>query len=170
MSDLQIITNTGGTAAIDEAALAGFKASMHGSLLTAQDASYDEVRQLWNGMHNKRPALIARCTGVADVQAAVNFSRTHSLLVAVRGGGHNVSGSGSNDGGLMIDLSLMKGVHVDAKARIARVQPGCTLGEMDRETQVFGLATPGGNVSTTGVAGLTLGGGMGHLRRKHASP
>ncbi len=118
-------------------------------------------------MHDKRPALIARCTGVADVIDAVNFARTNNLLVAVRGAGHNVSGSASCNGGIMIDLSLMKAVHVDPKAKTARVQGGATLGDMDRETQVFGLAAPGGNVSTTGVAGLTLGGGLGHLRRKY---
>ena len=146
--------------------LEAFKASLRGDLITPSDEGYDEARLIWNGMHDKRPALIARCTGVADVIDAVNFARTNNLLVAVRGGGHNVSGSGSCDGGIMIDLSLMKAVHVDPNKKTARVQGGATLGDMDRETQVFGLAAPGGNVSTTGVAGLTLGGGLGHLRRK----
>jgi len=146
--------------------LEAFKASLRGDLITPSDEGYDETRLIWNGMHDKRPALIARCTGVADVIDAVNFARTNNLLVAVRGGGHNVSGSGSCDGGIMIDLSLMKAVHVDPNKKTARVQGGATLGDMDRETQVFGLAAPGGNVSTTGVAGLTLGGGLGHLRRK----
>ena len=113
------------------------------------------------------PALIAQCTGVADVIDAVNFARDHNLLVAVRGGGHNVAGSASCDGGIMIDLSLMTGVHVDLAAKTVRAQGGATWGDVDRETQVFGLATPGGVVSTTGIAGLTLGGGLGWLRRKH---
>ena len=167
MSDLEATTNSDGKAIIEAAAIAAFKASLRGQLLTAHDEGYDEARQLWNGMHNKHPALIARCTGVADVMDAVNFARTNKLLVAVRGGGHNVAGSASCDGGIMIDLSLMKGIHIDRAAKTARVQGGATLGDMDRETQVFGLATPGGNISTTGVAGLTLGGGIGHLRRKY---
>lgn len=167
MSDLRVTTNAGGETLLAEAAVTTFKTALRGPLLTAQDAGYDEVRQLWNGMHDKRPALIARCTGVADVIEAVNFARTHQLLVAVRGGGHNVAGSASCNGGIMIDLSLLKGIHVDPKARRVRVQGGVTLGEMDRETQLFGLAAPAGNVSTTGVAGLTLGGGLGHLRRKY---
>jgi FAD/FMN-containing dehydrogenase len=161
------MTTTGEPIVLDEDTLQGFRASLRGKLLIPSDEGYDEARQLWNGMHDKRPALIARCTGVADVMDAVNFARTHHLLVAVRGGGHNVAGSASCDGGMMIDLSLMKGIHVDAKAKTARIQGGATLGDMDRETQVFGLAAPGGNVSTTGVAGLTLGGGLGHLRRKY---
>jgi hypothetical protein len=118
-------------------------------------------------MHDKRPALIARCTGVADVIDTVNFARTHNLLLAVRGGGHNVAGSASCDGGVMLDLSLMNGVRVDPEARIAYAQGGATWGDVDRDTQAFGLATPGGVVSTTGIAGLTLGGGLGWLRRKH---
>lgn len=167
MSDLQAITTTGTITRLDEATIEEFKSSLRGELLTPSDEGYDEARLIWNGMHDKRPALIARCTGVADVIDAVNFARTHNLLVAVRGGGHNVAGTGSCDGGIMIDLSLMRAVHVDPKAKTARVQGGATLGDMDRETQVYGLAAPAGNVSTTGVAGLTLGGGMGHLRRKH---
>ena len=167
MSELKVTTSQGGEAVLEAATIETFKAALRGSLLTPNDASYDETRVIWNGMHDKRPALIARCTGVADVIEAVNFARTHNLLVAVRGGGHNVGGTASCDGGIMIDLSLMNGIHIDAKAKTARVQGGATLGDMDRETQVFGLATPGGNVSTTGVAGLTLGGGIGHLRRKY---
>lgn len=167
MSDLQVVTNQGGNALLTEAAVDELRASLRGPLVTPDDDVYDEVRMLWNGMHDKRPALIARCTGVADVQAAVNFARTHNLLVAVRGGGHNVGGTASNDGGIMIDLSLMKGIHVDPKARTVRVQGGAIWGDVDRETQVFGLATPNGVVSTTGVAGLTLGGGLGNLRRKY---
>lgn len=150
-----------------ESQIMAFRADFRGAVLTATDAEYDEVRQLWNGMHDKRPAIIARCTGVADVIAAVNFARENQLLVAVRGGGHNAAGTGSCDGGIMIDLSLMNGVHVDLNTRTVHAQGGATWGEVDRETQVFGLATPGGVVSTTGIGGLTLGGGLGHLRRKH---
>ena len=145
-----------------------FRTAMRGEVLTPESDQYDQVRLIWNGMyHNKRPALIARCTGVADVITAVNFAGENKLLVAVRGGGHNVAGTGTCDGGIMIDLSLMRGVHVDPKTKTARVQGGATWGDVDRETQVFGLATAGGVVSTTGVAGLTLGGGLGHLRRKY---
>lgn len=167
MSGLNVITSMLGESVLTEAEVQDFRSSLRGQLLTPSDQGYDEARQLWNGMHDKRPALIARCTGVADVIAAVNFARTHTLLVAVRGGGHNVAGSGSCDGGIMIDLSLLKGIWVDPKAKTVRVQGGVTLGELDRETQLFGLATPLGNVSTTGVAGLTLGGGLSHLRRKY---
>jgi FAD/FMN-containing dehydrogenase len=154
-------------ATLDEATIAEFKARLRGEVVTPESPNYDETRLIWNGMHDKRPALIARCTGVADVIEAVNFAREHQLLVAVRGGGHNVAGSASCDGGIMIDLSLMKGVHVDPQAKIAHVQGGATWGDVDRETQVWGLATPGGVVSTTGVGGLTLGGGYGWLRSKH---
>jgi FAD/FMN-containing dehydrogenase len=144
-----------------------FKSSLRGELLLPGDEGYDEARAVWNGMIDKRPALIARCTGVADVIDAVNFARTNNLLVSVRGGGHNVAGKAVSDGGLMIDLSLMKGIRVDPKARTARAQPGATLGDLDRETQAFGLAAPAGIVSTTGIAGLTLGGGIGWLSRKY---
>jgi FAD/FMN-containing dehydrogenase len=167
MPDLQVTTSQGGEAVLEEETIEEFRTSLRGDLFTPSDEGYDEVRLIWNGMHDKRPALIAQCSGVADVIDAVNFARSHNLLVAVRGGGHNVAGSASCDGGIMIDLSQMKAVHVDQKAKRARVQGGATLGDLDRETQVFGLATPGGNVSTTGVAGLTLGGGVGHLRRKY---
>jgi FAD/FMN-containing dehydrogenase len=140
---------------------------LRGELLRPEEPAYDQARRVWNGMIDRRPALIARCTGVADVIEAVNFARRHDLLVAVRGGSHNVAGTAVCDGGLMIDLSGMKGIHVDPQARAARAQPGVLWGELDRETQVFSLATPGGFVSTTGIAGLTLGGGFGWLSRKH---
>lgn len=167
MAHLQVVLNNGAQTAFDPAAINEFKATLRGDLLTAESSNYDEVRVISNRMHDKHPALIVRCTGVADVIAAVNFAREHSILVAVRGGGHNVAGSASCEGGLMIDLSLMTGVHVDAKTQTARVQGGATWGDVDRETQVFGLATAGGVVSTTGVGGLTLGGGLGYLRRKY---
>jgi len=167
MTDLSVTTLTGGDSVLEDAAVLDFRTRLRGPLLTPADAGYDDARLIHNGMHDKRPALIVRCSGVADVVEAVNFARTRGLLLAVRGGGHNVAGNACCDGGLMLDLSLMRGVHVDPKTRTAHVQGGATLGEVDRETQVFGLAAPGGNVSTTGVGGLTLGGGMGHLRRKH---
>lgn len=167
MSELQVITLSGGEAVIEETAVEEFRTNLRGDLVTADSVDYDEVRVIWNGMHDKRPALIARCTGVADVIDAVNFARTNNLLTSIRGGGHNVGGTSSNDGGIMIDLSQMTAVFVDPKAKTARVQGGATLGDVDRETQVFGLATPHGVVSTTGVAGLTLGGGLSHLRRKY---
>ncbi|MGK2864945.1 MAG: FAD-binding oxidoreductase [Chitinophagaceae bacterium] len=167
MEDLKVTSKTGGSTVLAGATVEEFKSGFRGDLLTANDKGYDEARIIWNGMHDKRPALIARCTGVADVIDAVNFSRNQNLLVAVRGGGHNVGGSASCDGGIMIDLSLMKGIRVDSKARTVHAQGGATWGDLDRETQVFGLAAPGGVVSTTGIAGLTLGGGLGWLRRKY---
>ena len=167
MEDLKVTTIMTSSMVIAGATVEQFKSNFRGDLLTAHDKGYDEARIIWNGMHDKRPALIARCTGVADVLDAVNFSRNHNLLVAVRGGGHNVGGSASCDGGIMIDLSLMKGIRVNSKARTVHAQGGATWGDLDRETQVFGLAAPGGVVSTTGIAGLTLGGGLGWLRRKY---
>jgi FAD/FMN-containing dehydrogenase len=134
---------------------------MRGAVLRPSDSGYDEARRVWNAMIDKHPALIARCTGAADVIAAVTFARQHNLLVAVHGGGHNVAGHATCDDGLMIDLSPMKGIHVDPRRRTALAQGGATWGDLDRETQVFGLAAPGGVVSTTGIAGLTLGGGYG---------
>ncbi len=123
-------------------------------------------RAIWNAMIDRRPALIVQCASAADVSRVVRFAAEHKLLVAVRGGGHNIAGNAVCDGGLMIDLSPMKSVRVDAKGMTARVEPGVTLGEMDRDTQAFGLATPVGINSTTGIAGLTLGGGFGWLSRK----
>ena len=144
-----------------------FAAGFRGELLRPDDDGYDAARRVWNAMIDRRPAVIARCTGIADVIEAVNFARTNDLLVAVRGGGHSVAGNGVCDGGVMIDLSPMTGVRVDPSARTARAQPGVTWGLFDRETNVFGVATTGGLVSTTGIAGLTLGGGVGWLARKH---
>ena len=138
-----------------------------GQLLQPLDAGYDDARRVHNGLVDKRPFLIARCRNTADVADAVNFAREHSLEVAVRGGGHNVAGRATIDGGVMIDLSLMKGIHVDPKARTARAQGGTTWGEYNRETQAHGLASTGGAVSTTGVGGLTLGGGWGYLLGKY---
>ena len=125
------------------------------------DPSYDEHRQIWNGSIDRHPALIARCTGVADVIAALRFARSTGIDVAVRGGGHSFPGHSVADGALLIDLGPMKGIRVDPEARTARAQAGVLLGELDRETQQFGLAVPSGIVTHTGVAGLTLGGGIG---------
>jgi FAD/FMN-containing dehydrogenase len=147
--------------------IAQFGASLRGALIGRDGADYDEARKLFNGMIDKRPLLIARCVDVADVVTAVNFARENGLLLAVRGGGHNGPGLGSCDDGLVIDLSQMKGVRVDPAARTVRVGPGCTSGDVDHATHAFGLAVPFGLVSTTGVAGLTLGGGIGYLSRKH---
>jgi FAD/FMN-containing dehydrogenase len=152
---------------LSKAMLQDFETKLRGELVMPQHAHYDEVRAIWNGMFDKRPTLIGRCTGAADVIEAVDFARKNELLVAVRGGGHNVAGTSVCDDGLVIDLSPMRAVHIDLKRRTARVQGGATLGDLDHETQAFGLATPGGVVSTTGVAGLTLGGGIGWLSRKY---
>jgi FAD/FMN-containing dehydrogenase len=138
-----------------------------GRLLHPNDPGYEEARKVHNGLMDKRPALIARCQGVADIIEAVRLGQTLNLEAAVRGGGHNVAGRATVEGGLMIDLSAMKGIHVDAKTRTARAQGGVTWGEFNRETQLHGLATTGGVVSTTGIAGLTLGGGIGWLMGEH---
>jgi FAD/FMN-containing dehydrogenase len=143
-----------------------FRASLRGSLQQPGDAGYDAARRVWNGAIDRKPALIARCAGPADVLGAVNFARTNQLLVSVRGGGHNVTGNAVCDGGLMIDLSPMKGIRVDRQRRTVTAQAGVTWGDLDHETQAFGLATTGGQISTTGIAGLTLGGGLGWLMRK----
>jgi len=143
------------------------QSTFRGQLIQPSDADYDEARQVWNGYIDKHPALIAQCTGTADVIDAVTFARKHDIEVSVRGGGHNVAGSALCDDGMVIDLSGMRGIHVNASQKLARVQGGATWGDLDRETQVFGLAAPGGVVSTTGVAGLTLGGGLGWLRKKY---
>ncbi|HYU19383.1 MAG TPA: FAD-binding oxidoreductase [Chloroflexota bacterium] len=144
-----------------------FEAALRGELLRPGDEGYDSVRKVWNGMIDHRPALIVRCAGVADVIAAVKFAPQRNLLVSVRGGGHNIAGKAVCDGGLMIDLSPMKGIHVDPVGRTARAEGGVTLGELDHETQAFGLATTVGIVPTTGIAGLTLGGGVGRIGRKY---
>src|SRR5262249_53596307 len=135
-----------------------FQTAFRGELIRPGDEGYESARKIWNASVDKHPGIVARCLGVADVVAAVNFARENELLVAIRGGGHNVGGRALCDGGLVIDMSRMKGIHVDPTKRTARVQGGATLGEVDRETHVFGLAVPAGIVSRTGIAGLTLGG------------
>ena len=166
MSSVQAITTTGGHTVLGEAAVRHLQASLQGELLLPGADRYDETRKVWNGMIDKRPALIARCAGMADVIAAVTFARDHTLLVSVRGGGHSVAGKAVCNGGLMIDLSRMRGIQADAVTRTARVEGGATLGDLDRATQALGLATTAGVVTHTGVAGLTLGGGVGRLAHK----
>jgi FAD binding domain/Berberine and berberine like len=152
---------------LDEAEVRGFAAAIRGELLRPEDDNYDRARAVFNGMVDRRPALILRCAGVADVMRGVEFARSHELLLSVRGGGHSVAGKGVCDGGLMLDLSPMKGMRVDPAHRTAEAQAGLTLGEFDRETQEFGLATTLGVVSVTGISGLTLGGGLGWLNGKY---
>jgi FAD/FMN-containing dehydrogenase len=144
-----------------------FKASLRGSLLRSGEDGYDQARKIWNGMFDRRPALIARCAGAADVISAVNFAHDNKLQVAVRGGGHSFPGHSTCDGGIVIDLSPMKAIRVNPTASTARAEPGVKWLEFDRETQAFGLATTGGTASDTGIAGLTLGGGLGWLSNKY---
>lgn len=152
---------------LSEKSMTELKAALRGRLIEPTDADYDEARKVYNGMIDRRPRFIARCADVADVIAAVNFARENGLLLAVRGGGHNAGGLGVCDDGLVIDLSRLKGIRVDREARTVRVEGGCTWGDVDHATHPFGLATPSGFVSTTGVSGLTLGGGIGHLTRSY---
>jgi FAD/FMN-containing dehydrogenase len=156
-----------GSYALSPTHLADLRQSFRGDLIDREHAGYDAARRVWNGNVDRRPALVARCTGVADVQSAVNFARIQGLRISVRGGGHSVTGYGTNDDGLVIDMSAMKGIRVDPQTQTVRAQGGVLWRELDRETQVFGLATTGGTVSNTGIAGLTLGGGLGWLMGKH---
>lgn len=154
-------------AIVNTAAIAAFREGFAGQAILSQDDGYDAARQIWNASIDKRPGLIARCAGTTDVVRAVKFARANDLLVAIRSGGHNVAGRALCDDGIVIDLSTMTGVFVDTRQRTVRVRGGTTLGELDRETQLHGLAVPVGVVSRTGVAGLALGGGVGWLVRKH---
>src|SRR5436305_1170965 len=154
------------TQVLDSAAIEQLDAVMSGPVLTPSRPGYDEARKVWNGLSDRRPAVIASCSGVADVIQAVEFARANAIEVAVRGGAHSAQGYGSCDDGLVIDLSPMKGIRVDPESRTVRAEAGVTWGEFDRETQAFGLAVTGGRFSTTGIAGLTLGSGSGWLERK----
>ena len=167
MTGLRIITIAGTDTVLEERIVEEFGVKLRGELLRSGDTGYDEARRVWNGMIDKHPALVVRCMSAADVINSVNFARDNHLLLAVRGGGHNVVGTATVDGGLLIDLSSMKGIHIDPERRTARAEGGVTIGELDRKTQAFGLATPLGVVSETGIAGLTLGGGLGWLMRKY---
>src|SRR4051812_21237698 len=150
-----------------EGSISELEQALRGRLVRATDPDYDAARAIWNGAHDRYPALIVRATGAADVIRALEFASSEKLTVAVRGGGHSIPGLSSVDGGLVIDLSAMQGIQVDPQRRTARAQPGVTWHGFDHETQAFGLATTGGLVSSTGIAGLTLGGGIGWLMRKH---
>ena len=158
---------TAGEVGIESVAFDALRARFHGALLLPDDEGYEEARRIWNGAIDRRPALIARCTGVDDVVEAVRFARRHELEISVRGGGHSIAGHSVTDGGLMVDLSLMKAIRVDPKANTARAAGGLLWSEFDRATAPFGLATTGGVISHTGIGGLTLGGGLGHLMRAH---
>lgn len=165
--ELQAVTRRGAGVALGDTLVEEIGARLRGGLLRPGVAAYVEARKVWNGMIDRRPALIVRAASVADVINSVDFARKNDLLLAVRGGGHNVAGTGTVEGGLLVDLSRMKGIRVDPGRRTVHAEGGVTIGELDRKTQAFGLATPMGVVSETGIAGLTLGGGMGWLRRKH---
>ncbi len=165
MYDKKVTSKNGAT--IEEKIIDEFKSGLRGQLIRPDDESYNTVRKIWNGMIDKYPSLIARCAGTADVIHCVNFARNNNIFASIRGLGHNIGGNALCDGGLVIDLSLMKSVYVNPSTRTARVEPGASLGDFDHEAQAFGLATPLGINSTTGVSGLTLGGGFGWLSRKY---
>jgi len=159
-------TRENGVVELERKAIDDLRGRLRGTLLLSGDPGYDDARSIWNAMIDRRPALIARCLGVADVVVCVNFAREQGLAMSIRGGGHNISGLAVCDGGLMVDLSLMRGVWVNPTALTAHAQAGCLLGDVDRETQLHGLAANLGFVSNTGIAGLTLGGGFGYLTRR----
>ncbi len=167
MTDLRVTTTRETSTVLNETTVQAFQGTLRGELLRSSDARYDSAQTVWNGMIDKRPALIVRCVGVSDVINAVKFARTHDVLVSVRGGGHNIAGNSVCAGGLMIDLAAMQGIHVDPVRRTARAQAGVKLGDVDLETQAFALATTLGTASDTGIAGLTLGGGYGWLAGKY---
>jgi FAD binding domain/Berberine and berberine like len=160
-------TTDGQLVKIDSSVLESFKSTIHGEVIAPQDQEYDTVRTVWNGMIDRRPALIVRCFGTADVIKAVRFAKEHNLLISVRGAGHNIAGRALGDDVFLIDLSKLRYVHVDPEEATATVSPGATLADVDQETQVYGFALPVGINSTTGLAGLTLGGGFGWLSRKY---
>lgn len=166
MTELSITTLGATKVVVPPDDLVAFRSSLRGAACLPQESGYDEARTIWNAMIDRKPALVIRCAGAADVMSAVALARKHKLMVSVKGGGHNIAGSAVCEGGLLIDLSPMRWVTVDPSARRANVGPGATLADVDRETQAFGLALPTGINSTTGIAGLTLGGGFGWLTRK----
>jgi len=166
MDNLNLTTLQRGQTMVNDVAIDAFAAGFRGSLLTSKDMDYNDARAIWNAMIDRRPGLIARCAGAADVVRAVRFARDNNLLVSVRGGGHGIAGNAVCEGGIVIDLSAMKSVRVDPETKRARIEPGATLADVDKETLAFGLVLPTGINSTTGIAGLTLGGGFGWLTRK----
>ncbi len=159
-------TADGAEVELEQKLIDELKTRLRGDLLVPGEPAYDESRSVWNGMIDRHPALIVRCLGTPDVVAAVRFARDHRIALSIKGGGHNIAGLGVCDGGIMLDMSRARGVWVDAAAKTARAQAGCLLGDVDRETQLHGLAATLGFVSNTGVAGLTLGGGFGYLTRR----
>jgi FAD/FMN-containing dehydrogenase len=167
MTGIEVRTMDDKARTIDEGGIADLRARVRGTLVLPSDAVYDETRAVWNAMIDRRPGLIVRCSGTADVLEAVRFARQHGLMVSVRGAGHNIAGKSVWDGAMMIDLSSMRAVQVDPDRRTVRTGGGATLGDIDHETQAHGLALPVGINSTTGIAGLTLGGGFGWLSRSH---
>lgn len=166
MTEVTCKTLDGGAIALAADALAGLRAQLRGSVCLLGDADYDKSRTIWNAMIDRNPAFVVRAAGAADVVAAVKFAQAHQLLLAVRGGGHNIAGNAVCEGGMLLDLSGLKSVRIDPAGRTARVEPGATLNDFEREAQAFGLTTPTGINSTTGMAGLTLGGGFGWLSRR----
>jgi FAD/FMN-containing dehydrogenase len=167
MSELQITSRNATRTTISASNLDAFTSGLRGNAVTRADEHYEQVRSIWNAMIDKKPALIVQALGTADVMHTVNFARENNLLLSVRGGGHNIAGNSLCDGGVMLDFSLMRAVQVDPQNKTAQVEPGALLSDLDHETQAFGLATPVGYNSTTGIAGLTLGGGFGWLSRKY---
>jgi len=167
MSTTTLTTGNGSATTLSPELITELRGKVRGAVLAPGESGYDPARTIWNAMIDRRPALIIRAAGAADVIQAVTLARTHGLVIAIKGGGHNIAGNAVGDGGLMLDLSAMKSVRIDPRARTARVEPGVTLGEFDREAQAFGLATPVGINSTTGIAGLTLGGGFGWISRRY---
>lgn len=167
MDAIEARATDGDSRKIPMAAFDGLQGSLSGRLLFPGCPSYEESRSIWNGMIDRRPAAIAQCRGAADIQAAVRFAAEHELSICMKGGGHNIAGLAVSDGALMLDMSPMRGVFVDPEARIANAQAGCLLGDVDRETQLYGMAAVLGFVSQTGIAGLTLGGGFGYLTRQY---
>jgi FAD/FMN-containing dehydrogenase len=161
------MASTLGTPALDEAAIATMKGAFRGEVIRKEDPGYEDARRVFNATVDRRPALIVRPVDVGDIQTALRFGIDHDLGIAVRGGGHHGAGFGTVDGGLVIDLGRLRGIRVDPDERTVRIEPGCTLADLDHATHAFGLAVPAGIFGTTGIAGLTLGGGVGHLTRKH---
>jgi hypothetical protein len=166
--EVEAVTGDGKRIALSRGDVEDFRAALRGQLLLPGAVGYDDARKIYNGMFDRRPAMIARCLGAADVVRSVQFAKAHALLVAVRGGGHSLSGQSVCDGGLMIDLSTMRSVRVDPARGLARTGGGALLGDLDRETLAFGLVTTTGTVSHTGAGGLTLGGGFGRLAGRYS--